>query len=524
MSTTIACRLVLRSLYARACAAVPRVERSVSRLSRSSKDYVLSSSPGAAVAAVGSSPPLECGLDYSVCRLALNAVYAKAQCIVAGKERDAARRRAASLAKAPAPVRKPLVGEAPVPRSWFRGAGPARQRAMLRHLRGLGWGPRARTRGDRRRRSARECENACEACQASTCQPPILREDCDCPKCPEPQPRAAPPLSGETLVACVVECGDEFCGWRRKCLQSSLHALAGGLEQQKLLRVHGRVGRICFPRKSLGTCTPRRGHRMALEAVKQAAAMARVLQRAPRGYAGHLAVRVCAFVLIAKHVAQSLAATPSAVVEATRSRGRPLFRTVATLRGGVRKRAKPATADAASASAQAVDAAPQPRGRKRLTGEATSKATLPVRLDSEESLHEKWCSCNQRDFQKKRKVFMDWVRVDYQRPRRDSASSSFEVQLFKFAKSNAGFKTTRTCRSCSGYVMQHGLGASKPFAAHTDTLPLVTALFLAASCVRSLLPLELQLRLLFGPWVSSRRARDRKRASIKDYKMRSTLQ
>ena len=236
MSTTIACRLVLRSLYARACAAVPRVERPVSRLSRSSRDYVLSSSPGAAVAAVGSSPPLECGLDYSVCRLALNAVYAKAQCIVAAKERDAARRRAASLAKAPAPVRKPLVGEAPVPRSWFRGAGPARQRAMLRHLRGLGWGPRASTRGDRRRRSARECENACEACQASTCQPPILREDCDCQKCPEPQPRAAPPLSGEPLVACVVECGDEFCGWRRKCLQSSLHALAGGLEQQKLLR------------------------------------------------------------------------------------------------------------------------------------------------------------------------------------------------------------------------------------------------------------------------------------------------
>ena len=502
----------------------PCMDRPVSRLSPSSRDYVLSSSPGAVVVAVGSSPPLECGLDYSVCRLALNAVYGKAQCIVAGKERDAARRRAASLAKAPAPVRKPLVGEAPVPRSWFRGAGPARQRAMLRHLRGLGWGPRARTRGDRRRRSVRECENACEACQASTCQPPILREDCDCLKCPEPQPRAAPPLSGETLVACVVECGDEFCGWRRKCLQSSMHALAGGLEQQKLLRVHGRVGRICFPRKSLGTCTHRRGHRMALEAVKQAAAMARVLQRAPRGYAGHLAVRVCAFVLIAKHVAQSLAATPSAVVEATRSRGRPLFRTVATLRGGVRKRAKPATADAASASAQAVDAAPQPRGRKRLTGEATSKATLPVRLDSEESLHEKWCSCNQRDFQKKRKVFMDWVRVDYQRPRRDSASSSFEVQLFKFAKNKVGFKTTRTCRSCSGYVMQHGLGASKPFAAHMDTLPLVTALFLAASCVRSLLPLELQLRLLFGPWVSSRRARDRKRASIKDYKMRSTLQ
>jgi hypothetical protein len=38
---------------------------------------------------------------------------------------------------------------------------------MLRHLRCLGWGPHARTRAKRRRRSERGCESACEACDVS---------------------------------------------------------------------------------------------------------------------------------------------------------------------------------------------------------------------------------------------------------------------------------------------------------------------------------------------------------------------
>ena len=38
--------------------------------------------------------------------------------------------------------RKALPGEPPVPRSVWKGAAPAIQRAMFRHFRGLGWGPR----------------------------------------------------------------------------------------------------------------------------------------------------------------------------------------------------------------------------------------------------------------------------------------------------------------------------------------------------------------------------------------------
>ena len=45
-------------------------------------------------------------------------------------------------------------GEQPVPRSWWRGAGACGQRALLRHLRGLGWGPRAQdSRRARRKRN-----------------------------------------------------------------------------------------------------------------------------------------------------------------------------------------------------------------------------------------------------------------------------------------------------------------------------------------------------------------------------------
>lgn len=43
----------------------------------------------------------------------------------------------------PAP-QKALPGEPPVPRSMWRGSCPAKQRALFRHFRGLGWGPHKR--------------------------------------------------------------------------------------------------------------------------------------------------------------------------------------------------------------------------------------------------------------------------------------------------------------------------------------------------------------------------------------------
>ena len=169
-------------------------------------------------------PAMECTvcearLSASVCRLALNSVYTKACPLVIRKDIKVTLcqlRSAASVCEAP--LRKPLAGDAPVPRSWWRGAGPATQRAMLRRLRGLGWGPRVCSRAERQRR------------RESRARP--VAEDPD--EASNSESRDAVTTTSHERYAAVVDLGDELDGYRSKCLQLSLLHLAQGARARRM--------------------------------------------------------------------------------------------------------------------------------------------------------------------------------------------------------------------------------------------------------------------------------------------------
>ena len=66
--------------------------------------------------------------------------------------------------KVSAPLRKAHQGERPVPPNIWKGAGPFKQKAMLRHFRGLGWGPH--TGLDTKRRRLRQRNSTSNDCSA----------------------------------------------------------------------------------------------------------------------------------------------------------------------------------------------------------------------------------------------------------------------------------------------------------------------------------------------------------------------